>query len=252
MVVYVGYCRVSTKKQDNASQRAKLIRHAKSKGRDIIRIYEEKESGKKSSRPILARAIEYAKENNAVLLIPKLDRLSRSVKFLFEVKDSGLEIECANLPELNTLTLGLFATIAQYELEQISERTKEKLAYKAKHGTKSGRKIGREKGCNASPAALEASLESRRQSFRVDYERIAETALTLKTENGFTIRQLVAFANSPSQQWKTPRGGKMNNTFMHRLLNAGKEWASMRETEKANIASQDISFNVSEKELESA
>ncbi len=53
--------------------------------------------------------------------------LARSVSFIFAIKEAGIEIECCDLPQLNTLNLGIFATLAQYEAELISKRTKDAL-----------------------------------------------------------------------------------------------------------------------------
>jgi len=60
-------------------------------------------------------------------MIAKLDRLSRNISFIFQLRDSGIDIVVPTLPELNTLTLGIFATIAQNERETISLRTKQAL-----------------------------------------------------------------------------------------------------------------------------
>jgi len=57
-----------------------------------------------------------------------LDRLSREVEFLFTLRNKGVKLHCIELPELNTLTLGIFGSVAQWERELISSRTKWALA----------------------------------------------------------------------------------------------------------------------------
>ena len=71
-------------------------------------------------------------------MIAKLDRLSRNVEFLFHIKNSGVDIHCVDLPQLNTLTLGIYATLAQHERELIGQRTKAALQAKKARGVKLG------------------------------------------------------------------------------------------------------------------
>jgi DNA invertase Pin-like site-specific DNA recombinase len=51
----------------------------------------EVESGKKSDRPKLARAIEACRKHRARLVIAKLDRLSRNLAFVATLMESGVE-----------------------------------------------------------------------------------------------------------------------------------------------------------------
>jgi DNA invertase Pin-like site-specific DNA recombinase len=60
--------------------------------------------------------------------------LSRNAGFIFALKDSGVDFVCADMPDANTLTIGIFATLAQHERELISERTKKALAIKKQQG----------------------------------------------------------------------------------------------------------------------
>ena len=53
--------------------------------------------------------------------------MTREVEFLFAIRNRGVKLKCLALPELNTLTLGIFGTMAQYEREMISIRTKNAL-----------------------------------------------------------------------------------------------------------------------------
>lgn len=93
----------------------------------IIAEFTEVESGKNNQRAQLAAAIDRAKKENAVLVIAKLDRLSRNASFIFTLRDSGVNFQCVDMPDANTLTIGIFATLAQHERELISSRTKAEL-----------------------------------------------------------------------------------------------------------------------------
>ncbi len=139
---YVAYYRVSTQKQGQSGLGLEAQRKAvKSylKGEEgILQEFIEVESGKKNNRQELTAAIEYAKRVGATLVIAKLDRLSRNASFIFTLKDSGVDFICADMPEANTLTIGIFAVLAQHERELISSRTKAALAAKKAQGYKLG------------------------------------------------------------------------------------------------------------------
>lgn len=77
-------------------------------------------------------------KNGYTLLFTKLDRLSREVEFLFTLRNKGVKLRCIYLPELNTLTLGIFGSVAQWERELISNRTKAGLAALKARGIKLG------------------------------------------------------------------------------------------------------------------
>jgi DNA invertase Pin-like site-specific DNA recombinase len=68
------------------------------------------------------------------VVIAKLDRLSRNAGFIFTLKDSGVDFVCADMPDANTLTIGIFATLAQHERELIGDRTRKALAAKKQQG----------------------------------------------------------------------------------------------------------------------
>jgi DNA invertase Pin-like site-specific DNA recombinase len=118
------------------------------------------ESGKRADRPQLQAAIACANQQQAILLIAKLDRLTRNVAFIFALRDSGVEFVCADMPEANTLTIGVMATVAQYERELIGERTKKALAEKKRQGVTLG------KPENLTPAAIVKSQQVRQLNAR--------------------------------------------------------------------------------------
>lgn len=142
---------------------------------EVISYHQEQISGKVDNRPALQRAIDLCKKEGATLLITKLDRLSRNVAFLFQLKDSGVDIACCDLPDLNTLTLGIFATMAQHERELISKRTKEGLAV----ARKKGRVGGAKKGCDTTKA-VKASLAVRKVKAESRNKNAVSIAKTLR------------------------------------------------------------------------
>jgi DNA invertase Pin-like site-specific DNA recombinase len=144
MPSFVAYYRVSTKRQGASglgieAQQQTVSQFAKAKNGTIIAEFTEVESGKNNNRIELQKAIQKAKNHNATLLIAKLDRLSRNASFIMTLKDSGAEFIACDLPDANTLTIGIFASIAQWERERISERIREALAAKKRQGYKLGK-----------------------------------------------------------------------------------------------------------------
>lgn len=138
MKTYIAYYRVSTKQQGQSGlglEAQKAIVQGFIRPDDVILSeYIEVESGKRDDRPELVKAIRQATETGATLLIAKLDRLSRNAAFIFALRDSKVDFQACDLPDANTLTIGIFATIAQHERELISQRTKAALKAKAARG----------------------------------------------------------------------------------------------------------------------
>lgn len=135
---FIAYYRVSTKQQGHSglgleAQRTQVQAFIGPQG-TLVHEFIEVESGKLNSRPQLTQALEYAKRHRARLVIAKLDRLSRNASFIFALKDSGVDFVCADMPDANTLTIGIFATLAQHERELIGERTRKALAAKKQQG----------------------------------------------------------------------------------------------------------------------
>ncbi len=142
MTNYIAYYRVSTRQQGNTglgieAQKESVKQYLKEKG-ILIDEYIEVESGKNNNRTELNKALNQCKQSNSTLVIAKLDRLSRNVSFIFALRDSGINFVCCDLPEANTMTIGIMATMAQYERELISRRTKEALKEKKRQGIKLG------------------------------------------------------------------------------------------------------------------
>lgn len=141
---YVIYIRVSTQKQGKSmlgleSQTEICNNFIKSNNGTCFKTFCDVESGTKRDRKELLAAIEYCKSNNCTLVIAKLDRLARDVEFTFKVINTGIDIHFCDMPSVNTMILGVFASVAQYERELCSTRTKGALQAKKERGEKLGR-----------------------------------------------------------------------------------------------------------------
>lgn len=211
---YIAYYRVSTKQQGQSglgleAQKAIVESFIKA-GDSIAAEFIEVESGKRDDRPELQKAIETANASGATLLIAKLDRLSRNAGFIFALRDSGVRFVAADMPDANTLTIGIFATIAQHERELISQRTKAALAAKAARGetwerpklTDEQRAMGREKrsmmarqdGRNRTAAELARLYREQGKGYQVIADTLNRNGHKTRTGKSFkamTVKRLL-------------------------------------------------------------
>jgi DNA invertase Pin-like site-specific DNA recombinase len=215
---YVAYYRVSTAKQGQSGLGLEAQRTAVEKfvhNGSILREYVEVESGKVNERPQLVAAIDYAKQKGATLVIAKLDRLSRNAGFIFALKDSGVEFQCADMPEANTLTIGIFATLAQHERELISSRTRAALQAKKKQGHKLGTPA------NLTDADRKRGGEVTRDRAREnENNRRAAALITLYRQQGLTWSDIAAMLNKAG--FRTARGKQFFPMQVQRIHQRGQ------------------------------
>lgn len=140
-MAYIGYARVSTIDQSLDLQLDALT------AAGCVKVFEEKASGKNDDRPELAKALEYLREGDA-LVVYKLDRLARSTKKLIELSEvlEQRKIELISIRDkIDTTTavgkamFRMLAVIAELERDIISERTMAGLAAARARGRKGGR-----------------------------------------------------------------------------------------------------------------
>jgi DNA invertase Pin-like site-specific DNA recombinase len=199
----VAYYRVSTARQGQsglglAAQQSQCKAFVTGKGYELLSEYTEVESGKVNARPQLLAAIAAAKAQNAVLVIAKIDRLSRNAAFTMQLRDSGVNFVAADMPEANHLTVGIMALIAQDERERISARTKAALQAKKAQGFNLG------KPENLTPAAMEKGRQAVAGQARVAYEKVSGYVAIMRS-SGLTLR---AIADKLNSEGFTTRHGK--------------------------------------------
>ena len=215
---YVAYYRVSTRQQGNSglgleAQKQIVIQHLKLQDR-LIAEYIEVETGKNNYRPQLTEAIEHTKEADATLIIAKLDRLSRNAAFIFQLRDAKVPFVCCDIPEANTLTIGIFATMAQHEQETISARTKAALAAKKRQGFKLGSPQ------NLTEAARQKSIEVRKDKARRNTNnRMAAAMIKELRENKMSYQKIADKLNATG--FKTSQGKQFSAAQVKRLADRG-------------------------------
>jgi len=136
-----GYARVSTDDQNLDAQTDAL------KVAGAERIFADKISGGARKRPELDKLFEQLREGD-VVVVAKYDRLARSLRGLLDIveaiKERGagfrsLAEDIDTTTPAGRLVFHVFASIAQFERERISERTKEGLEAARKRGRVGGR-----------------------------------------------------------------------------------------------------------------
>jgi DNA invertase Pin-like site-specific DNA recombinase len=174
MTRYVVYLRVSTAQQGASSlgieaQRAAVAQYVAGAGGQIVAELVEAESGKRSDRPELRRALAACRAHRATLLIAKLDRLARNVAFVAGLMESGVPFVAADMPTATPFMLHVYAAMAEAEGKAISARTKAALAAAKARGVKLGNPRlvagNREQACRAA-AAKAAKAEARAADLR--------------------------------------------------------------------------------------
>jgi DNA invertase Pin-like site-specific DNA recombinase len=137
----IGYARCSTKDQSVDLQ----IKALAAAGCSIV--FEEYESGVKTDRPQLREALDALSEGD-ILVVYKLDRLSRSLKDLIEIakqiEAKGAVLNCTSQQistegSMGRLFFYILGAIAEMERELIIERTTAGLEVARKLGRRGGR-----------------------------------------------------------------------------------------------------------------
>jgi DNA invertase Pin-like site-specific DNA recombinase len=216
----VSYLRVSTARQGRSglgldAQRTAIQAYADTKNANVMKEFVEVESGKNNTRPKLTEALHLAKVTGSVLVIAKLDRLSRNAAFLLTLRDSGVKFIAADMPDANELTVGIMALVAQQEREAISKRTKEALDAAKRRGAVLGNPNGAEalrragKGNVAGVQAIQLQADAHAEDLRPVLRGLADEGIT-------SLGGIAKALNDRGIQ--TPRGGTWFKTSVSNLI----------------------------------
>lgn len=198
---FIVYLRVSTARQGESglgleAQRATVEAFARQSGGQIIAQHVEVESGKRSDRPELSKALQAARKAKATLLIAKLDRLARNVAFISAMMDAGVDFVACDQPFASRLTLHILAAVAEDEARRISERTKAALKAAKARGTKLG-----------SPVAAQTVAQARAAKSAYAVKANATTLAVVREIQASGIETLTGIARTlEARGVRTPRG----------------------------------------------
>ena len=165
---FIAYYRVSTAKQGASklgleAQRAAVTQYLNGGTWKVVDEFTEVESGRRSDRPALDKALAKARLHRIPLVVAKVDRLTRSVAFLSRLLEAGVDVRFADLPTIEGPTgrfmLQQMAAVAELEAGLISSRTKAALAAAKARGTK----LGGDRGARLSAEARAAGCAERQQ-----------------------------------------------------------------------------------------
>jgi len=190
------------------AQHLAVSRYLSSLDFELVGQFEEVESGKNNSRPELKKAIQLAKRTKSILVIAKLDRLSRNAAFLLNLQEAGIDFVACDCPNADKFSIGILALMAQRERELISARTKAGLEVAKARGVKLG-----------NPMFQSALLKARRtiQSRKTAFNQ--EVMKAIEEIQGTAISTLAGVADCLNKRGiKTPRGKSFTATAVKRVI----------------------------------
>jgi len=205
---YIAYYRVSTERQGRSglgleAQRAAVAQFVTARGGSIVAEFTEVESGRKSDRPELAKALAECRRRKVTLVIAKLDRLARNVAFVARLMDTGVPFVAVDMPTADRFMLHVYAAMAEEEARRTSARTKAALAAAKARGVVLGQNIGE----------LVARQIADANTFAIS---MAPAICDLRAEGYTTVRALTGELNRRSVP--TAKGGRWDVRTVHRLL----------------------------------
>lgn len=146
------------------------------------------------------------------MVIAKLDRLSRDIEFIANLQKSKVNFICCDMPDANTLTIGMMAVLAQYEREMISERTKAGLRIAKEKGIRLGNpSIHLVRNTDTSKATAARSKNAKVRDGQI-FELIKEIE-----ENHTNIRLADIATTLNKAGYRTSRGMLFTKTQIHRI-----------------------------------
>ncbi len=214
MIKFVTYCRVSTKRQGDSglgldAQRRDIQIYLENYADipfEVIGSFTDINSGTNNERDELTKAIVLAKKDKAVLLVAKLDRLSRKVSFISALlEDKALQLKVSQMPHADKFQLHIYAALAEQERDFISKRTKAALAEAKARGVILG---GLRDKTNQRNKVREANAIERAESIR--------DIITPMIISGSSLREIASGLNTAGL--RTERGGTYQATTVLRVM----------------------------------
>ena len=204
---FVAYYRVSTAEQGRSglgleAQQAAVQDYLNGGTWELVGEFTEVESGQKSERPELAKALALCKKDKATLVIARLDRLARNVHFISGLMETKVKFVACDMPEATPFMLHIYAAVAQEEARAVSARTRAALAAAKQRGVRLG--------VTGAERAVRYKAEARR--------RAAELAPVLRDlrRQGLSLRGMAA--ELTKLRVPTPRGGAWHPQLVARVL----------------------------------
>lgn len=239
---YIQYLRVSKKSQGESglgleSQRA-IIKHFYP---DCEKEFCDIKSGATANRPELQKAIKYCIENDAYLVVAKVDRLSRNVRDALEIFDQlGGKIRFCDIPGIpERFILTIHLAIGERELELISIRIRAALEAKRKRGEPMGTKISVNKDGKLMDRdrLKKANAVRKRQALEPDENSIRAYSFAYELQqSGLTLEQIAIRLNR--NKFYTSVGTKWSAGTVCRMMQRMKQ-AEIKEDERLEALAEE-------------
>ena len=220
---FVSYLRVSTARQGQSglgleAQRKAVEDFLNGGHWKLIQEFVEIESGKINDRAELTKAMALCRLRNAILVIAKIDRLSRDAHFLLGLQKASVRFVAADMPEANEMVVGIMAVVAQAERKMISTRTKAALAAAKAKGTKLG---GIRHRADGSIVKIDADAIAKGRAVRAAKAQaraadIAPIVDDIKESGAVSLRQIAAGLNE--RGIPTARGCQWSAVQVQRVM----------------------------------
>lgn len=173
------YVRVSTDGQNTEGQETELKEYAKHRGWEVTRIFRDKMSGAKSSRPALDELMGDAKKRKTdIVLVWRFDRFARSVSHLLQALETfrAVGVEFVSISEqidtaspAGKLVFTILGAVAELERSLIGERVRSGLRNAKAKGKRLGRPPLREL-----TAGLVTQVKRDRRRGRMSFKQLAQ------------------------------------------------------------------------------
>jgi DNA invertase Pin-like site-specific DNA recombinase len=217
---FIAYLRVSTDRQGRSglgleAQQAAIAAFLKPDDKMLRPPFTEVESGKNSDRPQLRAAMERCRKTGATLLIARLDRLARNVRFISALMEEGVPFVACDMPNATPFMLHVYAAVAEEEARAISKRTKVALAAAKARGVK----LGGDRGYRplAAPDGRLGGDAVRRAADHAAH-RAMVVIEAIRADHGFDVSLHAVARGLNERQVATPRGGAWTATAVRRVL----------------------------------
>jgi DNA invertase Pin-like site-specific DNA recombinase len=191
-VRFVSYLRAATGNQARSGlniegQRKVVAKYLNGHPQEILAEFIEIESRGKTDRPELTKAFIMCRSHHAVLVVAKIDQLTRSHSFLSKVVESGIDVRFCDLPQLEgpagRILLQHMVEVAQLEAFLVGKRTRKALAASEK-------KLGGYRGRPGTPADLEKARAARTRAALQRAEGILPILTRLDPEGTSSLQAL--------------------------------------------------------------
>jgi DNA invertase Pin-like site-specific DNA recombinase len=208
MKLVIAYYRVSTGKQGKSglgleAQQHAVRHHCDCNGYHLLEEIQEVKSTRKR-RLFLENAFTLCQQQNAALIVARLDRLGRDVEEIAHNIKLPVDIIVADNPHANRFTIHILAAVAEEQRRTISENTKLALQAAKKRGVLLG------KNGNA------LALQNKEEAFKFAKE-LQPLIHKLNAEGFRSTRKIASELNKRNIPTYKP-GGRWHRTSVHNVL----------------------------------